>query len=341
MNHQRPFAKILLTTSLALLCGAPGFAAPAKKTTAAGTLTIDGKPTVLKFGWATLGPNEDRQVVALLFADRDLPVADRSPERLAELAAAGKVSALRILWSTGYDFVAAVPYQQGLAGSGKRAAENPTLNLDAFDEVDIKADVVSKRLGQKVHFSAKIAGPIEKVSAIELEPPAVVEEEPAAAEAGAGSAAGGDAKSLKLRLGKLGYSFEPERFGNAVADGNLEAVQLFLQLGQSPNYKDQAGNHQMLLAAQFCGNDPTENRGAILRAMLAAKGDVEAKDENGSTPLLWAAQLCDAETVKALLAAGAKVNAKAKGGATPLMMATVFNRTEIMAILKKAGGKES
>ncbi len=40
----------------------------------------------------------------------------------------------------------------------------------------------------------------------------------------------------------------------------------------------------------------------------------------------------DAEAVKALIAAKANVNAKAKGGATPLMMAKVFNRTEIVAI---------
>lgn len=338
MNHPSLFAKILMTTVVALLCGAPSFAAP-KKATASGTLTVDGKTTVLKFGWASLGPSEDRDFLVLLFADRDLPPADRSPARLGELAAAGQVVALRILWSTGYDFVAAVPYQQGLAGSGKRAAENPTLNLDAFDEIEVKADVVSKRMGQKVHFSAKIAGPIEKVAAVEVEPPAMVEEEASAAETSA--PLGNDPKSLKLRLGKLGYPFEPERFASAVADGNLEAVQLFLQLGQSPNYADQAGNHQMILAAQFCNNEPTENRGAVLRAMIDAKGDVDAKDENGSTPLLWAAQLCDAETVKALLAAGAKVNAKAKGGATPLMMATVFNRTEIIAILKKAGGKEN
>ena len=338
MSQKKNILRFFLPLLLVLLAGPA--AAAAAKTTASGTMTIDGKPTVLKFGWASLGPEAggDRDLLVLLFADRDLPPADQAPARLAELAAAGKLSALRILWSTGFDWVAAVPYQAGLAGSGKQAAEKPTLNLDAFDEVNVKADAVSKRLGQKVHFSVKIEGPIGKPEAIEVEPPAVVEEEPAAGPAAPG---GSDPKSLKLRLGKLGYSFEPERFGQAVGDGNLEAVQLFLQLGQTPNYRDQAGNHQLLLAAQFCNNEPVADRGAIVRAMLAAKAEVDVKDENNSTPLLWAAQYCDGETVKALLAAGAKVNNKSKGGATPLMMAKIFNRTEIVAILQKAGGKEN
>lgn len=340
MSQSKTFSTILLTLGLALLL--PVSAAAAGKTTASGTLTVNGKPTVLKFGWASLGPDTsspDREVLVLLFADRDLPAADRTPARLAELSAAGKLSALRILWSTGFDFVAAVPYQAGLEGSGKRAQEAPTLNLDAFDEVNVKADVVSKRLGQKVHFSTKIEGPIEKVAAVELELPVAVEEDPA--ESAGAAPAGNDPKSLKLRLGKLGYPFEPERFAAAVGDGNLEAVQLFLQLGQSPNYVDQAGNHQLLLATQFCANEPVADRGAIVRALLAAKAEVDTKDQNNSTPLLWAAQSCDGETVKALLAAGAKVNNKSKGGATPLMMAKVLNRPEIVAILQKAGGKEN
>ena len=334
-------ATTLFALTLGLLAAPPLLAAP-KKTTASGTFTVNGKPTVMKFGWASLGPNqeEDREVLVLLFADRDLAEADQEPARLAELAAAGKVSALRILWSTGFDFVAAVPYQAGLEGSGKRAEEAPTLNLDAFDEVNVKADVVSKRVGQHVHFSVKIEGPIRKVDAVEIEPPALVEEEAGEGEDDA-APTGSDPKSLKLRLGKLGYAFDQEHFGGAIADGNLEAVELFLKLGQSPNYVDDSGNHQMVLAALFCGNDPKENRTPILKALIAAKGEVDAKDQNNSTPLLWAVQQCDAEAVKALIAAKANVNAKAKGGATPLMMAKVFNRSDIVALLQKAGAKEN
>lgn len=345
MSHLKSFPSVLLLTLLTLLsvlAVAPLAAAP-KKTTATGTLTIEGQVNVLKFGWASQGRNEaeDREFLVLLFADRDLPPADQAPARLAELAGAGKVVALRVIWSTGFDWLAATPYHAKLADSGKRAAETPTLNLDAFDEVNIEADVRSKRLGQQVHFNARIAGPILKVSAVEIEPPARVEEleTDAAAELEDSGPTGSDPKSLKMRLGKLGYAFEPEFFYSALSDGNLEAVELFLKLGQSPNYSEN-DNHVMIIAAQRCEGDPVENRTPILKALIAAGGDVDAKDINGSTPLLWAAQLCDAEAVKALIAAKANVNAKAKGGANPLMMAKVFNRTEIVALLVKAGAKD-
>ena len=73
----------------------------------------------------------------------------------------------------------------------------------------------------------------------------------------------------------------------------------------------------------------------------AAHGDVKAKDQNGSTALLWAVQGgCSVSSVQALLKAGADPNARAKGGATPLMFAEIFKRAEIEAILKKAGAKK-
>lgn len=325
-----------------LLAAAPLLAANSK-TTAAGTLTVEGQVTVLKFGWAGMGRNEeqDRELLVLLFADRDLPPADQEPARLAELAQAGKLTALRVIWSTGYDWLAATPYHPKLAESGKRASETPTLNLDAFDEVNIEADVRSKRLGQRVHFNARIAGPITKLSAVAIEPPARVEalEHESGESVEAAAPTGNDPKSLKVRLGQLGYAFEPEFFVGAVADGNLEAVELFLKLGQSPNHTDN-DTPMMILAVLRCQGEPVENRTPILKALIAAGGNVEAKDINNSTPLLWAVQQCDAEAVKALIAAKANVNAKAKGGAYPLMMAKVFNRTDIVELLVKAGAKE-
>ena len=115
-------------------------------------------------------------------------------------------------------------------------------------------------------------------------------------------------------------------------------MKLFLQLGQSPNVKDN-DNHLMNLAVMWCARPPAENRTAIIQALIDAKGDVKAKDMNDSTPLLWAVQSCELPVIEALVKAGSDVNAKAKGGATPLMMATVLSKTEIAAVLEKAGAK--
>jgi ankyrin repeat protein len=98
----------------------------------------------------------------------------------------------------------------------------------------------------------------------------------------------------------------------------------------------------MIMAAQLCGNQPeTKPRSDVLEALVAAGGDVKAKDENASTPLLWAVQSgCSPSAIQVLLKAGSDPNAKAKGGATPLMYAEIFQRTEIAEILRKAGAKK-
>jgi ankyrin repeat protein len=149
-----------------------------------------------------------------------------------------------------------------------------------------------------------------------------------------------DATAAKRVLGRLGYVYDDESFTQAVKDGSLEAVGLFLRLGTSPNVKDAAGNYALIAAATMCTREPVGDRAAIVQAMLAAKATVDVKDMNGSTPLLWSVNAqCPAEIARALVAAGANVNVKAKGGGTPLMLAKVFNRSDLVDLLVKAGAK--
>ena len=93
----------------------------------------------------------------------------------------------------------------------------------------------------------------------------------------------------------------------------------------------------LMFASMYCERNDAYPQ--VVDALLAGKADPNIKDENGSTPLIRAAQSCPPEVVQALIKAGGDVNAKAKGGATPLMMAEVLNRPENVAILKKAGAK--
>ena len=77
---------------------------------------------------------------------------------------------------------------------------------------------------------------------------------------------------------------------------------------------------------------------------LAAGADVNAKDEDGYTPLNFAAQQGHKEVVELLIAKGADVNAKLKcellKGLTALDSANVANCPEIAELLRKNGGKK-
>jgi hypothetical protein len=325
-----------ILTPLLLLCLA--LPALAGKDKALGTLTVKGKTTTLHAVSAVeeTDPEEASQKwLVILASDKPVPEADRTVARLTQLAAEGRLHAVRILWKVGVDTLYAVPYDPRLPESGRRGAEHPTIDLRRYGEGRLDAEFESKMLGQEWHFHANVKAAVAPGGVLELEP----EAEPSAAVEGA---AAGGAKAKKLELGKLGYEYNEESFFQAVVDGNLDAVRLFLELGMSPNAHAKGDMHPMLVAAQQCANDPdAKPRSEVLIALVSAGGDVKAKDENGSTPLLWAAQTgCSIEAVQALLKAGANPNAKAKGGATPLMLAEALNHPEIAELLRKAGAKK-
>jgi Ankyrin repeats (3 copies) len=311
---------------------------PLRADEALGTLTVKGKTTILKevaaAEQADPASPADHWLV-ILASDR--PVAgERTVARLTELARDGKLHAVRILWRVGTDTVRAVPYDAGLPQSGRMGLERPTIDLKRYGKGRVDAEFRSKMVGQDWHFHANVKASVTEGGVVELEPEA---EEPAEADAAAGAKGAG---SQKVTLGKLGYEYTDGMFVHAVSDGNLDAVRLFLQIGMSPNAHEKGDPHPMLHAAQLCSNQPeSKPRSEILEALVAAHGDVKAKDENASTPLLWAVQTgCSPSAVRALLKAGADPNAKAKAGATPLFFAEIFQRKEIADILRAAGGKK-
>ena len=313
-------ALVLLAATLSL---------PALADDALGTLTVNGKTTVLKAVAATEETGEGGKWLVILASDRKVE-GDRSVARLAKLAKDGQLHAVRILWLVGSDTVRAVPYDANLPASGQMGLERPTLDLRKYGAGRVDAEFKSKMIGQEWHFHANVKATVATGGALELEPEA--------ADFGS-KAPGGDKKRA---LGKLGFAYDEEAFGNAISDANLDAVRLFLEIGMAPNAHAKGGIHPMLLAAMGCGNQGGDKpRSEILEALAAAGGDVKAKDENGSTALLWAVEGgCSASSVKALLKAGANPNARANGGATPLMFADLYKRTELEAILMKAGAKK-
>jgi ankyrin repeat protein len=71
--------------------------------------------------------------------------------------------------------------------------------------------------------------------------------------------------------------------------------------------------------------------------LIAKKADVNAAEADGSTPLLWAADLNDADLVSRLLKAGANPNARNRLGSTPLAEAAFNANTEMVKALLEAG----
>ncbi len=74
-----------------------------------------------------------------------------------------------------------------------------------------------------------------------------------------------------------------------------------------------------------------------IAAALRAGADIDAVDENGATPLGWAASKGHTEAVRALIRAGADVHAQAAGGQTPLTVAVAQGHDAILGLLIAAG----
>jgi uncharacterized protein len=308
-----------------------------------GTLTVKGKPVPLKFVAAALQTDPDdaeRSWLVLLASDVAVAPADRTPGRLAELAATGKVRAVRVLWLQGADTVFAVPYLEGLEASGRRGLEHPTIDLERWDETRFEGSIKSKMMGQDWFFQAQIKADVVRGGVAELE--GFPAEQVAGSGAGATSAgAVGNKTQQKLQLAKLGYEYTEEMLPHAIQDANVEAVKLFLAIGMSPNTGAPSSEQPLAIAVTQCAYEHEAEAVEMAKAMLAAGAKVDAGAKDGITPLLNAAQNCKGvELVKMLLAAGANANTKAPGGATPLMFAKIFNKKDMEEVLRQAGARD-
>jgi ankyrin repeat protein len=80
---------------------------------------------------------------------------------------------------------------------------------------------------------------------------------------------------------------------------------------------------------------------AAVRKLITAHADVNLADNDGSTPLLWAAYASDVEMTKTLLAAGAKADKANQYGITPLIQASRTGDAAVMDALLKGGADPS
>ncbi|MFI5165669.1 MAG: ankyrin repeat domain-containing protein [Thermoanaerobaculales bacterium] len=316
--------------------------AQAARPKALGTFTTGGGTIQIHAAVATRYTVQDqpsKHYLVILMSDVPVAEADRTPSRLAELASAGGLHALRLVWKEGFDSLSVTPYDQRVPGSGQAVSDAAKIDLERYDDTRLEAQVSSRMVGQDWHFNVRLAGPVADGGIAPEEPDAAPLDLGKPGAEGASAGAGQDpARAAKFELGRLGYEFTQDSFFAAVHDHSLDAVKLFLKAGMEVNRPASNGDHVLLLAAGWCSGDNGEQMAPIIRELIAAHADVNVRNDIDSTPLLEAVSGCPVSVIEALLTAGANVNARAKGGATPLLMAEALGHEDIAAVLRRVGG---
>jgi ankyrin repeat protein len=124
--------------------------------------------------------------------------------------------------------------------------------------------------------------------------------------------------------------YSDKAFFDAVKSGDRETVAMSIKEGFNVNAKDKDGYTALLIAAE---------RGDLEMAhLLVEKGaDVNAKDKDGYTALMYVAYAGDLEIAKILIKNSADVNARDKDGWTASMFARMGKKADITELLKKSG----
>jgi thioredoxin-like negative regulator of GroEL len=116
----------------------------------------------------------------------------------------------------------------------------------------------------------------------------------------------------------------------AAKNGDTAQVKALLDKGADVNARDKDGLTALMWAAAGGRTD-------IVKALLDKGADVNAKTSYGYTALMWAAAGGHTDIVKALLDKGADVNAKDSDGYTALMWAAARGHTDIVKALLDKG----
>ena len=138
----------------------------------------------------------------------------------------------------------------------------------------------------------------------------------------------GDNETVKLLLSR-GAEPSSEAVSEAVTFGHADVVRTLVDAGADAKLTESSGINLLHWAA-------ITNRPTVIPVLVRAGVPINATDDNGFTPLMYAAtvDVGDTETLKALLAAGADRRIKNDDGRTPLDQARHYGHTQIADALK-------
>ncbi|CAD7697307.1 unnamed protein product [Ostreobium quekettii] len=115
--------------------------------------------------------------------------------------------------------------------------------------------------------------------------------------------------------------------------GALGVAEILLRAGARPDLKDNRGYTVWHVAAQY------GQTSVIYHLALKWNMDVGVTDNDGRTPMHWAAYKGFADTIRLLLVLGASVSAVDKEGCTPLHWAAIRGKSEAATVLLQGGSK--
>src|SRR5579872_108537 len=117
--------------------------------------------------------------------------------------------------------------------------------------------------------------------------------------------------ALVIGLGGAAAQDPSESFYQAIRNNDLPALRSLLKT-EDVNTKDKHGTTPLMMAAAYGSID-------AMNLLVAARADVNVKNDFGATALHWCAG--DLDKVRLLVKKGADVNARSKMGRTPLLIA--------------------
>jgi len=121
----------------------------------------------------------------------------------------------------------------------------------------------------------------------------------------------------------------------AVQHRSVKVLELLIKKGFNVN---EYGSYKSPLHIIFEKRSLDKEDLEMLKLLIDAGADINAKDENGRTPLFGAIESNSRAMIELLVSLGAEVNAKDKNGKTLLATAIENSDDEIIATVLKNGG---